>query len=93
MTREEAIKELEQLKQTFYDLEIGNTVTSALCMAIEALQERTKGRWIEHLHIGDDGSPRGSHYECSNCRYDDVYDIEDMNYCPNCGSDNRGEEE
>lgn len=83
ISREEAIKELEQLKQTFYDLDICNTATSALCMAIEALStERPKGRWVR----------RRKHYgECPECG-EIISKLH--NYCSNCGLEIvRGEEE
>ena len=57
-------------------------------MAIEALQERPKGRWVGeviHTEIGEEHAMQ----ECSRCGKVRVVD----NFCPNCGSDNRGEEE
>ena len=44
------------------------------CAAVDAV-EVVHGYWIEHLHF----------YECSCCGFD-VCDIEDYNYCPNCGA-------
>lgn len=42
-------------------------------------------RWIEHIHFNDFGAPNGSNYECPKCHFDDVYDLEDYNFCPKCG--------
>lgn len=50
------------------------------------------GRWIEHLEIGYDGACNGISYHCSECR-EPYGDIEDMNYCPNCGAKMDGEKE
>ena len=82
ISREEAISELEQLKQTFYDLEIGNTVTSALCMAIEALSqpERPKGRRVE------EGLAM---WKCSECG---LLSFSDSHFCSDCGADCRESE-
>ena len=44
------------------------------------------GRWIEHPHIDYGGGYNGADYECSKCGFNDVYDIVDYNYCPNCGA-------
>lgn len=61
------------------------------CPTVDAV-EVVHGRWIEHIHFDAFGSPNGAHYECSRCHYDDVYDIEDFYYCPNCGAKMDGEE-
>jgi len=85
MTREEAIRLIGWLKSTTNredDLE-------AIDMAIEALSERPKGKWIEVTN------GRGGH-ECSNCHaYAPSYMSGDehlSDFCPNCGADMRGEE-
>lgn len=48
MAYEEAIKDLEQLKQSFYDLDINKSLCGSLNMAIEALEKMTptKPNWI-----------------------------------------------
>lgn len=43
-------------------------------------------RWIEHIHFDSECSPNGSNYECPKCHFDDVYDLEDYNFCPKCGT-------
>lgn len=59
---------------------------NALDMAIEALStERPKGRW---------NPISADRVRCTNC--DAIRDITTQlfwDFCPNCGSDNRGEEE
>lgn len=93
ISREEAIRVLEGLKQTFYDLDIGRTTTSALCMAIEALSqpERPKGRWDKPSLYGLNGKLNDLGVICSHClKYADT----DYDFCPNCGAEMvRGEEE
>ena len=75
MTREKAIEILVTLQD-------GKERTyEAIRMAIEALKDRPRGEWEETP------SEDPCYYRCSNCgrMTDDEY-----NYCPNCGSDNRG---
>ena len=55
------------------------------------IEERKKGKWIET----DDGWD-GTYFVCSNCGcpwtlIDGDPRDNDMNYCPNCGADMRGE--
>ena len=88
MTREEAVKELKVMK-----LWTGLKVKiEALDMAIEALQERPKGRWE---YVVDDW---WDVHRCTACG--ELWTLEagtpqenNMNFCPNCGADMRGEEE
>ena len=47
---------------------------------------RTQGHWIEHAQYNAEGSYSGSNYECSICHYNDVYEIEDMDFCNKCRS-------
>lgn len=87
MTREEAIRELEILKEEYWDDDGYGHETKqyydtmlALDMAIEALeQEPKKGHWIPYLK-------EGLIVKCSECksRYTLGY-----NFCPNCGADMR----
>lgn len=49
-------------------------------------ERRPTAEWIEHLHFNFEGGCSGANYECSNCHYDDVYDIDEFNYCPKCGA-------
>ena len=94
MTREEAIEILE-IKRECMDYEgfscamdlktkIDGTDGCYLCekaidMAIEALRERPKGRWIRYKYSHKLG-------ECSLCG--EIVAIR-SNYCPNCGADMR----
>lgn len=91
MTREEAVGVIERLPVMSYmkKNEKQTIITTALDMAIEALQEpeRKKGRW-------ENGEPCPI---CGEDRFKDLYaDIWadwQPSFCPNCGADMRGEEE
>lgn len=90
MTREEAIKHLKEIRMLCH--EVTGKDMKALSMAIEALQEpeRKKGRWED---FGNDNS-----YRCTACGEiwalnDGTPEENNMNYCPNCGADMRGEKE
>lgn len=74
MTREEARIVCERIREGF----IGDIPREALYMAIEALQERPKGRWIADRY-------------CLNCNYDSTYLT--SNFCPNCGASMRESEQ
>ena len=50
------------------------------------------GRWIEYPHFNYDDEYSGSEYKCSCCGFNDVYVIEDYNYCPHCGAKMDGDE-
>lgn len=87
MTREEAIKSIELLNQFV----VGREWNIALNMAIEALQEpeRKHGIWKD---FGYDNS-----YYCTVCGKiwalnDGTAEENNMNFCPNCGADMRGNE-
>jgi hypothetical protein len=91
MTREEAIELLKttpiDIRSPRDDLE-WRDYFGALDMAIEALQERPKGRWIYN-----DG-----YNTCSVCHnevaeYGDCGRRQDFILCPNCGADMRDNEE
>lgn len=92
MTREEAIKELEILKEEYWDDDGYGHETKqyddtmlALDMAIKALeQEPRKGHWINTAN-----PCMSDNIVCSECGYNS---IADFNFCPNCGADMRGEE-
>ena len=51
------------------------------------------GHWIEHPQLDFEGGYSGANYECSNCHYADLYDLDDAKYCycPNCGAKMDGE--
>ena len=75
MTREEAIDMLSTMAgDCVYTDEI-----MALNMAIEALRERPKGRWIRYKYSHKLG-------ECSLCG--EIVAIRSK-FCPNCGADMR----
>lgn len=89
MTREETAEILFALA--------GNSIWEdefeALNMALEALQERPKGRW-HTLHE----TKLTKTVECTHCnapfRYKkkDNLIVDDFYYCPNCGREMRGEQ-
>jgi len=94
MTREDAIKVLELMKEGFIAVQNGNSVmygfgnygVQAFDMAIEALEcAPPKGRWLNV-----DGIPTKAQYAvyCSECTNWSEYA---SNYCMNCGADMRGE--
>ena len=89
MTREEAIKWQEAFKKTYGNFPPEATV--ACDKAIEALKEpeRRKGHWEDF--------DCGNSYRCTSCG--EIWTLNDgtpaknnMNYCPKCGADMRGEQ-
>ena len=57
--------------------------------------ERKKGKWNTYYHSDTDFT-----YSCNRCGYSAPYQMirgeifqKKWNFCPNCGSDNRGEQE
>ena len=78
ITREEAIKRLEEARFTIQPYFYMN---EAIDMAIEALrQERPNGGWKSYeIDVN----------ECSECGYLSIFKY---NFCPVCGADMRGEE-
>ena len=93
MTKQEAIDLLDNLIGMIEDNH-GSDYDSAIRMAIDALTEPRKGKWIygEHEHAMCDG------YRCDKCGFFVPWDyqhkfidfIKDYNYCPSCGADMRG---
>lgn len=83
MTREEAIKHLSEWMDEKMWRCFGTIDREAIGMAIEALQDRPTGVWVD----------KGGYSECSECGevaqsmefYDGVYERL-TNYCPNCGA-------
>ena len=82
MIREEAVKELKYIKESFAVNEFSD---EAMDMAIEALQEQKTGKWIHGVYTS------GTEYRrCINC----FAEIEEVffgfeyavNYCPHCGA-------
>lgn len=92
MTREEAIQRLYRMGLPHVGIIDENTLADnkALSMAIEALEDRPTGKWI------NGGSTNGIYYKkCNQCFavIDETffaYDF-DVNYCPNCGAYMKGE--
>ena len=83
MSKEEAIKHLEEIRGFMFVAEWKESID----MAITALSqpERPKGRW--------DDSFDGITPYCTSCGMTHKCVIRTPDFCPNCGSDNRGEEE
>lgn len=109
MTREEAIKNLEGKTEKARVLlkTIPESVRSkcelnedieAYELAIEALQERPKGRWVgwhtdKVVGVDDIGDYIYRHCHYYSCRLCGRRTAVKSNFCPNCGADMRGEEE
>ena len=84
MTREEAIKEVKYIRESFAVNEFSD---EAMGMAIEALKEQKTGKWIKKHGI----------INCSNCKqcgWSESFEatVHRFKYCPNCGADMRGED-
>ena len=83
MTKAEAIKTLRELWRETND----SWYEEAYNMAIEALEERPKGKWIYQ-----ESENIEKIYLCSNCKnYEAWGETEKTPYCPNCGADMRGD--
>ena len=69
--------------------DISVTMTNAIIADIEAMPtvepQRIKGRWINVTKTGG-----AELWKCSECG---ELELEDSYFCPNCGSDNRGDED
>lgn len=81
MTRKEAIKKLERLKNEFLEEYIDyDDTASAYNLAIEALKEpeQKKGRWIVTGTFDD-------FLKCSCCGYKKPWNEDTFNFCPYCG--------
>ena len=81
-------------KETAYPrithIQIPKEVFERLLELDRSNQKQSEGKWIEHPHFDFEGGYSGANYECSNCHYDDIYDLDDMNFCPNCGAKMKG---
>lgn len=80
MDNEKAIK---LIQKHIYYTNLKPDVKAALELAIKSLEnERLKAYWIERFEKED------KWLECSNCHLDSD---EAYNFCPNCGTDMRGD--
>ena len=91
MTREEAIRildpetALQELGRIAYyggfkhEQAMQKAIDEACKLAIEALKERPKGRWVSN------GIPESTLRGCSVCGY--TCGAYTFNYCPNCGAE------
>lgn len=70
------------------DMNIGEATYTAEKLYNAGYRKQIEAKWIEHLHFNFEGGYSGSHYECSNCHYDDCY--EETPYCPYCGAKMKG---
>lgn len=81
MTNKEAIKYLKLLK---YDYNPLCPQREALRLAIRALEERPKGKWIKH-------STYKGVLICSHCNHGETQAYDTFKFCPYCGADMRGD--
>ena len=58
-------------------------------MAIEALSERTHGKWVFSTSIPIGGGRESAGYKCSVCEKN-FFRVDGMNFCPNCGAKMKG---
>lgn len=65
------------------------TVLPYYRMAIEALQERPKGRWSKNIQ--SIGGRYITYYKCSTCGKSVLFG--ELDFCPNCGADMRESEQ
>ena len=92
MTREEAIRWLEDIHRRFnptgenLENEGGDVHLQALDMAIEALsRDRPPGEWVnrERCQVDEDAYEVAT---CSECGAEITIEYPDDNYCPSCGA-------
>ena len=94
MTREEAIGVLEDVRDAICENIPGShpeldELKEAVQMAVNALEERKKGKWINEGIYGEGHSQCS--IRCSNCDWHYIGYLDDYKFCPNCGSYNGGE--
>ena len=94
MTNEEAITRMKEIiDECLKCVDDDNKDVQALRLAVKALEERPKGKWVGDT---DYESFQGSYeaYKCSNCGYSlhwrDYY-ADEYIFCPYCGADMRGD--
>lgn len=86
MTNDEAIEMIRNDMKLHHD-SLSGEYRKALRMAISALSQpqRMRGKWINVTKTGG-----AELWKCSECG---ELELEDSYFCPNCGSDNRGEDD
>lgn len=98
MTRDKAIENIKLL------IEIDSypkDFADALLMAIEALQDRPTGEWLEvevfpEVYDIEGVKTWGSEMQCDQCGFRHTAiegHMGQYNFCPNCGADMRGDVE
>lgn len=92
MTREEAIKILRKLLAEDEDIDFFSYDEKKAVEYFISLSEN-KGEWIRWYEVieNETGTTHIPHCKCSKCEVEqDPYRSRFINFCPNCGSDNRG---
>lgn len=79
MTNKEVIETLRYMK--FYKADKDSTEPYALDLAIQAIEARPQGHWIEF---------KGGYYKCDKCG---EVERAKKNFCSRCGADMRGDRE
>ena len=87
ISRQAAIDAMEQAKEQYFDRRvIIGKMQNVVSNLPSAQPERKKGEWIETEFL--------KLRECSCCHVRwGMYDVENFNFCPNCGADIRGEQD
>lgn len=80
MNREEAIAFGKDQLEIFGE----SRMSEFIRLAIQALEERPKGEWIEH-------STYKGVLICSHCNHGEAQAYDTFKFCPYCGADMRGD--
>ena len=84
ISRQDAIRLAEQGQIQGFEWQFKKLCT------LPSAEPRKKGKWIEIMDADEFGEPYPCGVRCSECGFCSV-NLD--NFCPNCGSYNRGEEE
>ena len=84
MTNKEAIEQLKWVRKRICDITYSPESFEAINLAIQALEERPKGKWE---YIGQSEVTGLKIVKCTNCH---KRQYGSMDYCGNCGADMRG---